>query len=119
MIFANGTQNISYAIPQLVLVIRGRHILPKCYFRLGKWYGLFCNIFSPLAVAVLCVLFSFPATNPTTVDSMNYSSVVLIGLLAILAVLWLLVGKKFEGPKADLEKMHLIGTSGHGARFGA
>ena len=42
---------------------------------------------------------------PSIVDSMNDSSVVLVGLIAILIVLWFSIGDKFEGPKADIEKL--------------
>lgn len=61
----------------------------------------------------LVVLFSFPASIPTDVSSMNYSSVVLVGLLAVLVAMWLVIGKNFEGPKADLEKMNLLGVAQH------
>ncbi|KAF2662263.1 amino acid transporter [Lophiostoma macrostomum CBS 122681] len=104
--------NMSYTIPQAVVVCRGRKILPNCYMSLGPIVGYFCNIFSIVAVLALIVIYSFPATNPTTLGSMNYSSVVLVGLSAILTGLWLGIGKNFQGPGADLESMVMFAHDG-------
>ncbi|KAI1390614.1 amino acid/polyamine transporter I [Hypoxylon trugodes] len=100
--------NISYAIPQVVLLFRGRSILPERPFRLGRRLGIFCNLFSPFAVIVLAVLSCFPVSLPTTVESMNYSSVVLVGLLLIITGIWLTIGKNFRGPNADLQVTNML-----------
>ena len=46
--------SLSYLIPILVLVIRGRHILPRGQFRLGMW-GLPLNIFSIVFLSLVYV----------------------------------------------------------------
>ncbi|OTB08230.1 hypothetical protein M426DRAFT_203070 [Hypoxylon sp. CI-4A] len=99
--------NISYAIPQVVLLSRGRSILPKAPFRLGR-FGTLCNVFSPVAVVAITILSCFPAGLPTSVGSMNYSSAVLAGLLLLITGIWLTIGKDFEGPAADLEAMGML-----------
>ncbi|KAL4903057.1 hypothetical protein BDW74DRAFT_169277 [Aspergillus multicolor] len=101
--------NISYVIPQAILLVRGRSILPQSrYLDLGSAVGTFCNAFAVFAVSVLVVLYSFPTTLPTTVASMNYSSVVLVGFLLIFVGIWKVIGRHFQGPNVDLERLRLL-----------
>lgn len=62
--------NITFTVPQGILATRGRGHLPKRPFNLGK-FGYAINIFSVLWLIVSGIFFCFPATNPTTVESMN------------------------------------------------
>ncbi|RDW79090.1 uncharacterized protein DSM5745_05942 [Aspergillus mulundensis] len=101
--------NISYVIPQAILLARGRSILPKSrYLNLGSLLGTFCNAFAVVAVSLLVVLYSFPTTLPTTVASMNYSSVVLVGLVLVIVGVWKVIGHDFHGPNVDLEGLRLL-----------
>jgi choline transport protein len=62
--------NITYTVPQALLAIRGRDMLPPRYFDLGK-YGYSVHIFSVLWLILSGVLFCFPTTNPPTLANMN------------------------------------------------
>lgn len=42
-----------------------------------------------------------------TVGSMSYTSVILVGLLALIIVGWFVFGHQFEGPKIDWEMLNL------------
>lgn len=90
----------SYAIPQGILVLNGRDSLPERYFDLGRIFGTFTNIFSVVYMMIYAVLFCFPLSIPTTISSMNYVSVVLVGGMGFIACLWFLGGKRqtFTGP---------------------
>jgi choline transport protein len=47
--------NVTYIVPQTIVAIRGRDkVLPPRPFALGKYTGLFCNIFSSLWIS-MCV----------------------------------------------------------------
>lgn len=94
--------NITYTIPQTIVLIRGRHILPKRYLNLGRVAGLFCNGFSTFYTLLYIVLFCFPLQTPVTAASMNYQAVVLIAALVFVCFLWW-GGKRhtFQGP--DIE----------------
>ncbi|CAG9955452.1 unnamed protein product [Clonostachys rosea f. rosea IK726] len=98
--------NITCAIPQTILLIRGRGVLPKRYFDLGRPAGIFCNIFSAGYALLYTVLFCFPLALPVTAESMNYQAVVLMGTVVLITVLWW-GGKRhsFHGPALNGESV--------------
>jgi choline transport protein len=101
--------NISYAVPQIILLFRGRskHLPPR-YLNLGKW-GYICNGFATAWIGVLAVLVCMPPTLPVSVGDMNYTSVVLVGLLSIIIVLWFSTGRKtFQGPNINFEELYAL-----------
>ncbi|KAE8147897.1 amino acid transporter [Aspergillus avenaceus] len=98
--------NITYTIPQGILVTCGRHRLPKRPFNLGPVIGYAVNGFSVLWLVLSGVFFCFPTTLPTEVGSMNYNSVVISGLFGIILLLWLERRNKFKGPDIDWEALN-------------
>jgi len=104
--------NTSYAIPQAIVLLRGRDkVLPKRYFKLGPITGPFCNAFSVAWIALYTVLFCFPVSLPASADNMNYLSVVVAGVgLFILILWWGGKRKTFVGPVINLEHLDSVGT---------
>ncbi|KAJ5391469.1 hypothetical protein N7509_006959 [Penicillium cosmopolitanum] len=97
--------NISYTVPQSILLVRGRNVLPRRPVNLG-WLGLFCNIFSTLWIVLLGVLICMPPNLPVSLQSMNYTPVILVGVFVIINSIWLFSGRaSFEGPRIDWEAM--------------
>ncbi|KAH7116528.1 amino acid/polyamine transporter I [Dactylonectria estremocensis] len=96
--------NLTCAIPQTIVLIRGRRVLPKRYLNLGAIGGTFCNVFSTLYATMYTVLFCFPLMLPVAAESMNYLSVVLVGALIFVTILWW-AGKRhtFHGPSLQSE----------------
>ncbi|KAB8262170.1 choline transporter [Aspergillus pseudonomiae] len=93
--------NITYTIPQGILLTQGRTCLPKRYLKLG-WVGYFCNAFSVLWIVVLGVLICMPPNLPVSLQSMNYVCIILLGVFTLINTLWLFVGRRsFEGPHID------------------
>jgi amino acid permease (GABA permease) len=88
----------SYAIPVFILLIRGRHLLEKAPFHLGK-FGYVINIITILWILFAIVLFTMPTVIPVTPSSMNYASVLFV-FFAGVSVLWYGVSgrKHFTGP---------------------
>ncbi|KAK5459908.1 hypothetical protein LTS15_004037 [Exophiala xenobiotica] len=101
--------NITYAIPQAVVVIRGRDkVLPKRQFNLGPVLGPICNIFSVIWMLVFTVLFCFPVFLPVTLQNMNYLSVVVAAVCLFILILWWGGKRKtFEGPHIELPEWNL------------
>lgn len=96
--------NITYAVPQGILLTQGRkEHLPPRYLNLGA-LGYVCNAFSIVWIVVLGVFVCMPPTLPVTTETMNYICVVTVGLFSIIMGLWFFEGrKKFEGPHIDWE----------------
>lgn len=92
--------NLTYALPQVVLLIRGRErILPTRSFTLGQWLGPICNAFSIVWVLFITILFCFPTSLPTTSPSMNYVSVIIVGISFLIFISWWAGKRKtFVGP---------------------
>ena len=97
--------NITYTVPQAIVAIRGRdNVLPRRPFALGKWTGLFCNIFSSLWVGLYTFWFCVPTVIPTTALSMNYVSVIFVAVLLFIALSWVFGKRKtFVGPNVVFE----------------
>lgn len=96
----------SCVIPQAITLWRGRdRVLPERYFSLGR-YGPLFNIISIVWVLFVDVVACLPTVLPAEPASMNYVSVVCVGLIMFVIGLWF-VSKKgtFKGPKIDMEKM--------------
>lgn len=119
--------NITYVTPQGILLVRrftaskvnssttttfpGTNpttttttILPRRYLNLGPVIGPFCNLFSVLWIVVLGVFVCFPPEIPVSVEGVNYTAVVVVGIFAIILLFWAVSGRRmFKGPQVDWE----------------
>lgn len=97
----------SCIIPQAVLLYRGREkVLPLRYFSLGK-YGAWINGISVAWVVYLDIQYCFPTVMPATAENMSYVSVVFVGLVGFIIVLWHTTKKgTFAGPRIDLDLLN-------------
>jgi len=97
--------NLSYALPVMLLLIRGRRILEQhqpIAFSLGRVWGPIANWTGVIFVGVTSVFFCFPAALPTSTSTMNYVSAVLGIFVILLTGWWFLNSHQYEGPKFDL-----------------
>ena len=100
--------NITYAIPQGILAMRGRkNVLPEHPWDLGR-AGYICNCVSPILVIVVGVLICFPPELPVTQQNINYTLAVLVGLSLAILSFWFTMGQKFEGPKIDWDVLKIV-----------
>lgn len=112
--------NLTYAIPQFILLLRGRSVLPARPFDLGPRFGPFCNIFATAWVSLYAVLFCFPIFLPVTVETMNYVSVVMVGTTVFIVAIWWLPrrlgGKRevFTGPRIGREGLEILSRVNRG-----
>ncbi|CEP21284.1 unnamed protein product [Cyberlindnera jadinii] len=84
---------LSYAIPIVCLLIKGRNNIKHGPFWLGH-FGLFSNIMTLAWTIFACVFFCFPFTMPVDKDNMNYASVVLVGMCLYSVVYWYIRGRR-------------------------
>ncbi|KAH7413278.1 amino acid/polyamine transporter I [Cadophora sp. MPI-SDFR-AT-0126] len=100
--------SVSYGIPILVSLIRGRRAVRHSTFSLGK-FGFFINAATVAWIMLAIVLFCMPTAIPVTAVSMNYASVVFSGF-AMISVIWYIIRgrKEFTGPPVpvDVEPEH-------------
>ncbi|KAH8786603.1 polyamine transporter TPO5 [Hyaloscypha finlandica] len=100
--------SVSYGIPILVSLIRGRKAVRHSTFSLGR-FGFVINAATVAWILLAIVLFCMPTAIPVTPVSMNYASVVFMGFASISVIWYIIRGRKaFTGPPvpADVEPEH-------------
>ncbi|RHZ63117.1 hypothetical protein CDV55_106010 [Aspergillus turcosus] len=93
------SMNVTYVIPQGILLFRGREkVLVDRYFDLGR-YGVFVNAFSCAWVGLYTVIFCFPTIMPPAPSNMNYLAPVVVIIVVLILAVWYGGKKKtFLGP---------------------
>lgn len=96
--------SISYGLPILISLLRGRQDVKRSSFSLGS-FGYIINVISICWILLAVVLFSMPYTLPVTPSSMNYASVV-FAAFALISIIWYFVyaRKHFTGPPVSKEE---------------
>lgn len=108
--------SVSYGIPILVSLIRGREAVKYSSFSLGK-FGFFINVCTIVWISLAIVLFCMPTAIPVTPVSMNYASVVFMGFASISLIWYIISGRKnFTGPPVPVD--HYAGHDGQVAEDG-
>jgi choline transport protein len=84
---------ISYAIPVVCLLLKGRNNIAHGPFWMGN-IGLFANWVLLLWTAFTLVMYSFPPYMPVYGGNMNYVCVVYAVVCVILGIYWMVRGRK-------------------------
>lgn len=84
---------ISYSIPVVCLLIKGRNNIAHGPFWMGP-VGFLANIILLGWTAFTLVMYSFPSSMPAAADTMNYVCAVYGVVVAILLVYWFVRGKR-------------------------
>ncbi|ABN64750.1 predicted protein [Scheffersomyces stipitis CBS 6054] len=84
---------MSYAVPVVFLLMKGRDNIKHGPFWLGK-IGLFANIVLLVWTVFTTIFYSFPPVMPVTAGNMNYVSVVVGVFGAYCIIYWFARGKK-------------------------
>lgn len=105
---------VSYGIPILILLIRGRHILPRGQLRMSDTIGIVANIIGLAFVVLTTVLFLFPPDLPVTGTNMNYTICAFAVVFIIAVIYWFTTAKKaYVGP-TDMNLMDIHKGDGTG-----
>ncbi|PLN82650.1 amino acid transporter [Aspergillus taichungensis] len=95
---------LSYLGAILPHVLTGRRNIVPGPFYMGAGLGMIVNVVAVLYIVVTVVFFCFPLVMPATVQNMNYTSVIAVGLMALTAVWWVVRGKRdYRGPQYSME----------------
>jgi choline transport protein len=86
-------QDITYSICVLCLFSVGRSKFAHGPFWLPI-LGPICQIVTVFWTLYSLVMYCFPPTDPTTLTTMNYVSVVLVGFICIINICWFTYGKR-------------------------
>ncbi|OAP63822.1 hypothetical protein AYL99_03049 [Fonsecaea erecta] len=90
--------SVSYVVTILPNIITRRKYMPVGPFNLGKW-GYLVNGLAVVFIIFFDTFYCFPYALPTTVDSMNYNSVILVGVVALTTFWWFFHAiRKYDGP---------------------
>jgi amino acid transporter len=90
---------ISYLMPILFRCTSARKTFPVGEFNLGR-FGIPIAIISSIWLIITSIFMFFPAQYPVTKDTMNYSIVIIGGILIIAAIYWIISARHwFVGPK--------------------
>ncbi|KAI4232358.1 MAG: hypothetical protein LQ349_005065 [Xanthoria aureola] len=84
---------ISYSIPVICLLLRGRNNIPHGPFWMGP-IGLVSNIVLLLWTSFTLIMYSFPPVLPVQAGNMNYVSAVYAILVLIIVVDWFARGRR-------------------------
>ncbi|KAI4726177.1 amino acid transporter [Aureobasidium sp. EXF-10728] len=102
-------QMISFAIPALLLMCRGRSerfLAKDRWFRLPNWLGWMCNATVVVFAVIELVFFDLPTSLPTTGSSMNYTCAVLATMALFSGINWIVYARKhYKGPRIDLAEV--------------
>ncbi|PYH95855.1 amino acid permease [Aspergillus ellipticus CBS 707.79] len=89
----------AYAIPIALSLLNGRREVSQAPWSCGPILGRIVNVISLCWISFEVVLFSLPTSLPVTRVSMNYASVVFVGLMAFSAFWYAVYARKsFKGP---------------------
>lgn len=101
---------VSYAIPFVANLISGRKYFPPGPFHLGRM-GVPINITAVAFITLFDILYCFPYLVPTTAESMNYNSVILVGTVTVTGIWWLIHAREnYPGPKVLQLYIHAEGS---------
>jgi choline transport protein len=95
---------LSYFGAILPHVLTGRRNIVPGPFYMGKTLGMVVNILSLVYIIVTVIFFCFPFIMPASVQNMNYTSVITVGLMALTALWWFVRGRtEYRGPHYSVE----------------
>ncbi|OJJ40951.1 hypothetical protein ASPWEDRAFT_64277 [Aspergillus wentii DTO 134E9] len=95
---------LSYLGAILPHVLTGRKNIVPGPFYMGKALGMAVNVIAVIYIVVTVVFFCFPLVMPVTAQNMNYTSVITVGLMTLVALWWLFRGNRdYKGPEYRFE----------------
>lgn len=85
-------------------VLSGRRNMVPGPFYMGQKLGMAVNIVALLYIMATVVFFCFPLVLPATAQNMNYTSVIIVGLMVLVALWWFLRARReYQGPQYSFE----------------
>lgn len=102
---------LSYLGAILPHLLTGRKYIIPGPFRMGKVLGFSVNVLSVIYILVTVVFFCFPFELPVSADNMNYTSVITVGLMGLVAIWWFFRARNdYRGPRYSREAAQRIAS---------
>ncbi|KAF7714432.1 Uncharacterized protein PECH_002187 [Penicillium ucsense] len=96
--------SLSYFGAILPHVLSGRRNMVPGPFYMGQRLGMAVNITALGYILVTVAFFCFPLVLPVTTQNMNYTSVIIVGLMALCAIWWIFrARRRYQGPQYSFE----------------
>lgn len=94
---------IGYLVPVAISLCTGRKEVEQAKWNVGHVAGTIANVVAVAWIVFELILFSMPTALPVTEVSMNYASVVLVGLISLSGIWYAISGRKrrFNHYKTD------------------
>lgn len=90
---------IGYLVPIAISLFTGRKEVSHARWNVGRFAGTVANVLAVSWILFELVLFSMPTALPVSEVSMNYASVVLVGLISLSGVWYAISGRKRKSPE--------------------
>ncbi|KAF2203341.1 amino acid transporter [Delitschia confertaspora ATCC 74209] len=91
--------SVSYALAIAPNLWTGRKNVPPGPFWMGRW-GFLVSGIAVVLIIFFDIMFCFPFALPASAESMNYNSVILVGVTALTTFWWLVYGaRNYPGPR--------------------
>ncbi|KAL5375907.1 hypothetical protein DPSP01_010900 [Paraphaeosphaeria sporulosa] len=98
---------IGYLVPIAISLFSGRKEVAHARWNVGPVAGTVANVVAITWILFELVLFSMPTALPVTEVSMNYASVVLVGLISLSGIWYAISGRKhFTGPPDEIDEIY-------------
>ncbi|KAL1592273.1 hypothetical protein SLS60_011350 [Paraconiothyrium brasiliense] len=85
---------IGYLVPITISLSTGRKEVSRARWNVGHFAGTVANILAVAWILFELILFSMPTALPVSEVSMNYASVVLVGLVSLSGIWYAMSGRK-------------------------
>lgn len=89
---------MSYLAALIPFVIRGRSGVPAGPFNMSGITGWVVNLLACGYMTVWIFFYCFPYTKEFTLESMNWSSLMVGGLTVLVGIWWLCIQRRYKGP---------------------
>lgn len=99
---------VGYLVPITLSLLSGRRQVSKARWNVGSILGPIVNFVAIVWILFQLILFSMPTALPVTAVSMNYASVVFVGLSGISGIWYLISGRKSKCTTKSIIGMTLI-----------
>lgn len=92
--------NVSYGLPLFCRILWVRNDMPKGPFDLGR-FSLPLNCIAVAWVIFFAVMLCIPSVHPVTAETMNWASVMIVGIMSLSVLFWFISGRKKSTPAIE------------------
>ncbi|KAJ3339791.1 hypothetical protein HDU93_007790 [Gonapodya sp. JEL0774] len=92
---------IAYTLPTICKVVWARDTFKQSGFNLGR-YSLLINYIAIIFMVYVVILLCLPQLMPVTVENLNFTPIMLVGVSLLISVYWIWAKFWFVGPRVHV-----------------